>query len=285
MSPGGARTALITGCSTGIGRAAALRLDQSGWTVYAGVRKDEDMERLAAAGSDRLVPLIVDVTDAGSIAAAAERVAAGSQAGLAGLVNNAGVAYTGPLEFVPLDELRHQFEVNLVGQVAVTQAMIPALRGAGGRIVNVTSIGGIVATPFYGPYVASKFALEAISDCLRGELRPWGIETIAIEPGSIATEIWNSGLEQFDRTEERLPEAAESLYGRAIKSLRRTSRETGDRGIPADVAAAAIERALTARRLRARYRVGRDAHAMALVSRVLPDRTWDRLLARVMRLP
>jgi NAD(P)-dependent dehydrogenase (short-subunit alcohol dehydrogenase family) len=285
MSPGGSRTALITGCSTGIGRAAALRLDASGWTVHAGVRKEEDEERLAAAGSDRLVPLIVDVTDAGSIAAAAERVAAGSPAGLDGLVNNAGVAYTGPLEFVPLDELRHQLEVNLVGQVAVTQAMIPALRQANGRIVNITSIGGIVATPFYGPYVASKFALEAISDCLRGELRPWGIETIAIEPGSIDTEIWNTGLEQFDRTEQRLPEAAESLYGRAIKSLRRTSRETGNRGIPADVAAAAIERALTARRPRARYRVGRDAHAMALLSRALPDRTWDRLLGRIMRLP
>jgi NAD(P)-dependent dehydrogenase (short-subunit alcohol dehydrogenase family) len=284
MSPG-PRTALITGCSTGIGRAAALRLDASGWTVYAGVRRAVDVERLAAEGSDRLVPLIVDVTDAGSIAAAAERVAAGSTAGLDGLVNNAGVAYTGPLEFVPLDELRHQLEVNLVGQVAVTQAMIPALRQASGRIVNITSIGGIVATPFYGPYVASKFALEAISDCLRGELRPWGIETIAIEPGSIDTEIWNTGLEQFDRTEQRLPEAAESLYGRAIKSLRRTSRETGNRGIPADVAGAAIERALTARRPRARYRIGRDAHAMALLSRVLPDRTWDRLLARIMRLP
>lgn len=284
MSPG-PRTALITGCSTGIGRATALRLDGSGWTVYAGVRKDEDAERLAAAGTDRLAPLIVDVTDDGSIAAAAERVAADSPAGLTGLVNNAGVAYTGPLEFVPLDELRHQLEVNLVGQVAVTQAMVPALRRASGRIVNVTSIGGLVATPFYGPYVASKFALEAISDCLRGELRPWGIETIAIEPGSIDTEIWSTGLEQFERTEQRLPEAAEPLYGRAIRSLRRTSRETGDRGIPADVAAAAIERALTTGRPRARYRVGRDARAMALLSRLLPDRTWDRLLARIMRLP
>jgi NAD(P)-dependent dehydrogenase (short-subunit alcohol dehydrogenase family) len=281
----GVRTALISGCSTGIGRATALRLDASGWTVFAGVRRDGDAEALAAAGSDRLAPLIVDVTDAATIAAAAEQVDAGSPAGLGALVNNAGVAYTGPLELVPLDELRHQLEVNLVGQVAVTQALIPALRKARGRIVNVTSIGGIVATPFYGPYVASKFALEAISDCLRGELRPWGIETIAIEPGSIDTEIWNTGLEQFDRTEQRLPAAAEPLYGRAIKSLRRTSRETGNRGIPADVAAAAIERALTARRPRARYRVGRDAHAMAALSRILPDRTWDRVLARIMRLP
>jgi NAD(P)-dependent dehydrogenase (short-subunit alcohol dehydrogenase family) len=285
VSPGGARTALITGCSTGIGQATALRLDGSGWRVFAGVRKDEDAVRLAAAGSGRLVPLIVDVTDAGSVAAAAERVAADSPAGLDGLVNNAGVAYTGPLEFVPLDQLRHQLEVNLVGHVAMTQALIPALRTARGRIVNITSIGGIVSTPFFGPYNASKYGLEAISDCLRVELRPWGIETIVIEPGSIATEIWSSGLEQFDRTERRLPAEALSLYGGSIKALRRTARETGERGIPAEHAAAVIEKALAAARPRARYRIGRDAHAMALLSRFLPDRTWDRLLGRIMRLP
>jgi NAD(P)-dependent dehydrogenase (short-subunit alcohol dehydrogenase family) len=279
------RAALITGCSTGIGRATALRLDGSGWRVYAAVRKPADADGLAAAGSERLQPIILDVTGPDSIAEAAARIDAECRAGLDALVNNAGVAYTGPLELLPLDELRSQLEVNVVGQVAVTQAMVGALRRASGRIVNITSIGGIVATPFYGPYVASKFALEAISDCLRGELRPWGIETIAIEPGSIATEIWNTGLEQFDRTEERLPPAADSLYGKAMRSLRRTSRETGNRGIPADVAAGAIERALNARRPRARYRVGRDAHVMAFLSRALPDRTWDRLLARIMRLP
>jgi NAD(P)-dependent dehydrogenase (short-subunit alcohol dehydrogenase family) len=285
MNATGIRTALVTGCSTGIGRATALRLDASGWTVFAGVRKQGDREALATAGTDRLVPLIVDVTDPATIAAAAARIDADAPDGLGALVNNAGVAYTGPLEFVPLDELRNQLEVNLIGQVAVTQAMIPALRKGGGRIVNITSIGGIVTTPFFGPYNASKYGLEAISDCLRVELRPWGIETIAIEPGSIATEIWSSGLEQFDRTEERMPAEALTLYGRAIKGLRRAARETGERGIPPDRAAAVIEKAILASRPRARYRIGRDAHVMATLARVLPDRLWDRAIARIMRLP
>jgi NAD(P)-dependent dehydrogenase (short-subunit alcohol dehydrogenase family) len=279
------RVALITGCSTGIGRATALRLDASGWSVYAGVRRQEDADSLAAAGSERLTPLIIDVTDQGSIAAAAERVEAESAAGLGALVNNAGVAYTGPLEFVPLDELRNQLEVNVTGHVAITQALIPALRRARGRIVNITSIGGIVATPFFGPYNASKYALEAISECLRVELRPWGIETIAIEPGSISTEIWSSGLEQFDRTEERMPAEAQTLYGKAIKGLRRAARETGERGIPADHAAAVIEKALVVSRPRARYLIGRDARVMATLSRVLPDRLWDRAIGRIMGLP
>ena len=285
MSGSAVRVALITGCSTGIGRATALRLDASGWSVYAGVRKQEDADSLAAAGSERLTPLIIDVTDPASIAAAAERVEAESAAGLGALVNNAGVAYTGPLEFVPLDELRNQLEVNLTGHVAITQAMIPALRRARGRIVNITSIGGIVATPFFGPYNASKYALEAISDCLRVELRPWGIKTIAIEPGSISTEIWSSGLEQFDRTEERMPAEAQTLYGKAIKGLRRAARQTGERGIPADHAAAVIEKALVVSRPRARYLIGRDARVMATLSRVLPDRLWDRAIARIMGLP
>jgi len=282
---GGDRAALITGCSTGIGRATALRLGGSGWRVYAGVRKQVDADALAAAGSQRLVPLILDITDPDSVATAVERLRSDSPGGLHALVNNAGVAYTGPLEFAPLDEFRNQIEVNLTAHLAMTQAMLPALRPVRGRIVNVTSIGGIVATPFYGPYNASKYGLEAISDCLRVELRPWGIETIIIEPGSIATEIWNSGLEQFDRTEQRMPAEAHSLYEDAIEALRRASRETGARGIPADHVAAVIEKALAARRPRARYRVGRDAHAMATLSRVLPARLYDRLVARTLRLP
>ncbi len=279
-----ARVALITGCSTGIGRATALRLESSGWTVFAGVRKQEDADSLAAAGSERLRPVIVDVTDTESIAATAELVGA-EAGGLQALVNNAGVAYTGPLEFVPLDEFRNQLEVNLTGHLAMTQAMIPALRIGRGRIVNITSIGGVVSTPFFGPYNASKYGLEAISDCFRVELRPWGIDTIVIEPGSIATEIWNSGLDQFDRTEERMPPEGRTLYAKAIKSLRRAAKETGDRGIPADHAAAVIEKALIVKRPRARYRIGRDAHIMGTLSSVLPDRAWDRLLGRIMRLP
>jgi len=279
------RSVLITGCSTGIGRATALRLDAAGWRVFAGVRKKEDAESLAADGSERLEPLIVDVADAASIDVARDRITASSPAGLDGLVNNAGVAYSGPLEFVPLDDFRRQLEVNLIGHLAMTQAMIPALRTARGRIVNLTSIGGIVATPFFGPYNASKFALEALSDCLRVELRPWGIETIAIEPGSVATDIWERGQDNARQMQESMPPEAEELYGEAMVAMTNASRETGARGIPPEDAAAAIERALTAKRPRPRYLVGRDAKAMAGASRLLPARIYDRLVAKNLKLP
>lgn len=285
MSAEPGRAVLITGCSTGIGRASALRLDDAGWRVFAGVRTDEDAASLAAAGSDRLTPLIVDITDSASIDLCRERVEAAASDGIDGLVNNAGAAHVGPLEFVPLEDLRRQLEVNVVGHVAMTQALIPSLRRTGGRIVNVTSVGGIVATPFFGPYCASKFALEAIGDCLRVELRPWGIETIAIEPGSIATEIWETGAKIFDDLRERLPPEAIEHYGRAMKVTARVSAQTGARGIAPDRAAIVIERALTAARPRARYLVGRDAVGMAAGRRLLPARVHDRLTARLLGLP
>ena len=279
------RGVLITGCSTGIGRATALRLDGRGWRVYAGVRKDEDAEALGRDGSDRLVPLIVDVADGPSIELAAERVRDECPGGLDGLVNNAGVAYSGPLEYVPLDDFRKQLEVNLVGHLAMIQAMLGSLRTARGRIVNITSIGGIVATPFFGPYNASKFALEALSDCLRVELQPWGIETIVIEPGSVATEIWESGGENARRTVEGMAPEAHELYGDAIEATARVAADTGARGIPPDDVAATIERALTATRPRARYLVGRDAKMMAGASRALPAKVYHRLVARPLKLP
>ena len=281
----GRRTALVTGASTGIGRATALELARCGFAVLAGVRKPEDGEALQTSATGELEPVIIDVTDAASIEAAAAKVSEQDGGGLAGLVNNAGIAYTGPLEFVALDDLRHQLEVNLIGQLAVTQAMLPELRAASGRIVNVTSIGGLVATPFFGPYVASKFALEAVSDCLRIELRPWGIETIAIEPGSAATEIWDSGRAIADETRARMGDEAERLYGAALDQTQRISAETGARGIPPEEVARVIHKALTVRRPRARYTVGRDAIGMKFASRLLPDRLWDRIVARSLKLP
>jgi NAD(P)-dependent dehydrogenase (short-subunit alcohol dehydrogenase family) len=284
MSP--VRAALVTGASTGIGRATALELSRCGFQVFAGVRRPEDGERVRAEATGELEPVLIDVTDGASIEAAAAAIAERTAgAGLAGLVNNAGVAYAGPLEFVPLDDLRRQLEVNLIGQIAVTRAMLPGLRTARGRIVNVTSIGGLVATPFYGPYCASKFALEAVSDCLRGELRPWGIETIAIEPGSAKTEIWDRGQRIADEVRGRMPPEAEELYGKAIEQVAEISAETGARGIPPEQVARTIHKALTTRRPRARYLVGRDAIGMRLASRLLPDRAWDALLARTLKLP
>lgn len=279
------RAVLISGCSTGIGRAAALRLAAAGWRVFAGVRREADAEGLAAEASGRLRPLILDVADGASIEIAAERVAAETPDGLHGLVNNAGIAISGPLEFIPLEDFRRQLEVNLTGQVAMIQATLPALRRASGRILNVTSIGGRVTTPFFGPYCASKFGLEAVSDSLRVELRPWGIETIAIEPGSIATEIWSGGLRLFEGMRERMPPQAFELYEKAMRSTAKASQDTGARGIAPERVAETIERALTARRPRARYLIGRDAHAMVWASRLLPDRIYDRVVARSLDLP
>ena len=174
---------VITGASTGIGRASALDLDSRGFRVFAGVRKDEDAERLRSERPS-IEPLRIDVTDADSIAAARDRVTeAVDGAGLAGLVNNAGIAVPGPLEHLPIDEIRRQLEVNLIGQIAVTQAFLPLLRTARGRIVNIGSIGGRVALPLLGPYAGSKHAMEGITDSLRRELRPWGIEVSIVRPG------------------------------------------------------------------------------------------------------
>ena len=278
------RAALVTGASSGIGRATALLLARSGFTVFAGVRKAEDGERVQSEAQGELEPLLLDVTDPEQTAAAVEQIKQRGR-GLTALVNNAGAAHSGPLEFIDLADLRRQLEVNLVGQIAVTQAMLPLLRPNTGRIANVTSIGGLVATPFMGPYCASKFALEAVSDCLRTELKPWDIKVIAIEPGSAATEIWERGVATAEDARERMPEEAERLYGEALDTMRTVTTETGERGIPAEEVARVIHKALTVRRPRARYLVGRDAIGMKLGSALLPDKVWDAAVRRTLKLP
>src|SRR5258708_33287478 len=183
-----ARSVVATGASTGIGEACALRLDRRGFHVFAGVRREVDGGALKQKASGRLTPILLDVTDASSIKSAAAAVAASlDEEGLSGLVNNAGIAIAGPLEFLPIDELRRQFEVNVIGQIAVTQAFLPLLRKGHGRIVNMGSISGRLAFPLLGPYAASKFALRALTTALRMELRPWGIPVSIIEPSGIAT--------------------------------------------------------------------------------------------------
>ena len=284
------RAVLITGASTGIGRAAALRLDADGWRVFAGVRREEDAEALRTAGSERLTPLILDVTDAGQIAAAAERIGRETdtggegQGGLDGLVNNAGIGVMGPLETLPLDDFRRQIEVNLTGQVAVTQAMLPLIRRATGRVVFVSSAGGRMALPFGGPYHAAKFGLEAVADSLRQELRPWRIEVAVIEPGSIDTPIWERAVQSYEEMAVRAPAAQEELYGKRLANLQEGARKTAARGISPEKAAEAIVDALTARRPRTRRRVGLDAQGQVLLRRLLPDRALDRLLAAFLRL-
>ena len=277
MSNSGA--VLVTGASTGIGRATALRLDALGFTVFAGVRKVGDGEALRAAASDRLKPLILDVIEHTTIAAAAATIAA-SQLPLVGLVNNAGIAAAAPLEFVPIDDFRHQLEVNVVGQLAVTQAMLAMLREAGGRIVNITSIGGLVAGPMLGPYHASKFALEAMTDTMRIELAPWGIRVAAIEPGQIATPIWSTAAVKADQMLAAMPAAARELYGRGIVGARKAAERAEKTGLPPKKVAEAIAHALTAKRPKTRYLVGSDARLVGRLVRHLPDRTRDRLMVR-----
>jgi len=279
------KSALITGASTGIGRATALRLDGEGWRVFAGVRRKEDGVSLQTVASKRLAPVQLDVTEPEQIAAAIERI--GSQvdpAGLDGLVNNAGVAVMGPLETLPIEDFRRQIEVNLTAQVAVTQAALPLIRTSRGRVVFVSSIGGRTALPFGGPYHASKFGIEAVTDCLRQELRPWGIEVAAIEPGSIDTPIWERGESAADAIAARAPRSQQELYGEAIENFRGAVRRTAERGIAPEKVAAAISHALSARRPRARYLVGADARGQALAWSLLPTRLRDRLVARTMGL-
>jgi NAD(P)-dependent dehydrogenase (short-subunit alcohol dehydrogenase family) len=270
-------TVLVTGASTGIGEATALHLRELGFEPVAGVRSDEDAERLARSG---LRTVTLDVTDAGQIAAVGEDIGAGA---LAGLVNNAGIAVAAPLEFLPLDQLRRQLEVNLVGQVGVTQALLPSLRRGRGRIVNVSSIGGRVALPLLGAYNMSKFGLEAFSDSLRRELRGQGVDVIVIEPGGIKTPIWKKGNALADELAQGITPEGERLYGRMIEAVRsETVKIEQVRGLPARDVAEVIGTALTSSRPRARYVIGKEAKSRAVVARVLPDRVMDRLIGRAL---
>lgn len=277
------RSALVTGASTGIGRATALRLDASGWKVFAGVRREEDADSLRAEASERLAPVFVDVTDADQVAAAAERIEAESEGGLDGLVNNAGVAIPGPLETVPLEDFRRQLEVNLVAYVAVTQAMLPQIRLAEGRVVFISSIGGRIAFPFGGPYHASKFGTEAIGDVFRQELRPWGLKVSIIEPGSIDTPIWERGQRTAEEIGAKSPKT-NLLYGAAIEKFRKVIEDTAERGIPPEKVAKAISHALESPRPKSRYLVGLDAKVQARLKPLIPTSVFDRIVARQLNL-
>lgn len=270
------RSVLVTGASTGIGAATALRMKAGGWDVFAAARKDSDLERLRDAG---MTALKLDVTDPASIAAAKAEL---DERGLHGLVNNAGVAVSAPIELVPLDELRQQLEVNLVGQVAVIQAFLPNIREANGRIVNVSSIGGRIALPLVGPYAASKYALEAVSDSLRRELRPWGMRVAVIEPGAVKTPIWDKGVETANRLERAMGDKGRRLYGPLADRIREETAKIPERGVDPDQVARAIEHALTASRPKLRYVVGRDAKMRLKIRALVGDRRFDALVARTL---
>jgi NAD(P)-dependent dehydrogenase (short-subunit alcohol dehydrogenase family) len=269
---------VVTGASTGIGEATATRLAAQGFIVFAGVRSAADADRLRSQSLPGLRPLMIDVTDAESIKrAAAEVTEAVGADGLKGLVNNAGVSWGGPIEFEELDEIRQMFEVNVFGLLAVTQAFLALVRTGHGRIVNMSSVGGRMSVPFVGAYSATKHSVEAICDALRVELRPWGIKVACIEPGTIATPLWERGFAQFDRQVEKMPPEALELYGEYIPRMRKITETTAERGIPPARVADAVEHALTSARPKARYLVGNDALAQVAL-RAIPVKGRDALL-------
>jgi NAD(P)-dependent dehydrogenase (short-subunit alcohol dehydrogenase family) len=276
---------LVTGASTGIGRACALELHRLGYRVFAGVRKPADGERLVAAASERLTPVILDVTRLDTItAAAAEIDAALGATPLVGIVNNAGVGVGGPLEYLPLGDLKWQFEVNVFGQMAVTQAFLPRLRASRGRIVNIGSIGGRVSQAFMGPYCASKFALSALTFSLREELRPWGVQATIIEPGAIQSDIWDKADASVIEAEQALSAEARTRYGKAMEAMKRMFARQRRHAIPALRVVEKVVIALEAPTIKARYLPGREAKMVAFFRWLLPDAWLEAMIRKALGL-
>ncbi len=275
------QSVFITGASSGIGLAATRELEWRGWQVFAGYLPGENLDALKSGASERLTLIPIDITQEADIEAALQIVmkAVGS-GGLHGLVNNAGIGLSCPIETMPMVALRRTLEVNFLGHVAVTQAFLPLVRRVSGRIVNTTSILGRVVTPFSGAYCASKFALEAFTDALRLELQPWNIHVAAIEPDIIRTPIWQKTITSLDEFAAELSPEAEYLYGRRYRAMRQSIIDIAAQAIPAERVAAAITHALTAQRPRTRYLVGNEARFAALARRLLPDRLFDTLIRR-----
>jgi NAD(P)-dependent dehydrogenase (short-subunit alcohol dehydrogenase family) len=272
----GTGTVVITGASTGIGEACALRLDKLGFRVFAGVRRSEDGEALQKKSSDRLTPVLLDVTSEHSITRAARTVGDGP---LAGLVNNAGIVVAGPVELVPIAQWRKQLEINVIGQVAVTQAFLPMLRAGRGRIVNMGSVAGRSALPFSGPYCSSKFALEGLSDALRMEMEPFGVSVSIVEPGAVRTPIWKKSMGEANESMAGTAPELLGLYRAMLAKIQAGAALAEKGGCSAEEVAKAVEHALTAAKPRTRYVVGSDAK-LRMRLRILPDRTMDSLILK-----
>lgn len=270
---------LVTGASTGIGYACVETLANAGFIVYAGVRGESDAQRLSAVHGN-VRPVLLDVTIPEQIAAAAQSIRAAGIP-LRGVVNNAGIAVAGPLEYLPMDAFRRQFEINLFGALAVTQAMLPLLRAAGsGRIVFMSSVSGQIAPPYVGPYASSKFALEALADSLRMELSAFGVGVSVVQPGNVRTPIWQKGRDAKDALVESMPEEALSHYGHAVEALVRITEHEERTGIEPGVVAQTVLHALTAAQPKARYPVGNPPAWQRRLASLLPERVRDGLVLK-----
>lgn len=277
---------VISGASTGIGAACARFLADHGFQVFAGVRDRQAGEELAGGRAARLVPIHLDVTEERSVRDAVDNLTQQvGNVGLAGLINNAGIAIGSPLEVIPIEQLRRQFEVNVFGQIAVTQAFLPLLRKGRGRIINMGSIAGRATIPLMGPYSASKFALEALTNALRLELQPWGMQVSVIEPGAVATPIWEKSIKAAKELEAVVSSTALSRYTEMAIRVKEAVGKAAERAIPPDAVVHAVVHALTAPRPRTRYLVGTDAKIRAWMVKWLPDRLNDRLLTWILKLP
>jgi NAD(P)-dependent dehydrogenase (short-subunit alcohol dehydrogenase family) len=280
------RHAVVTGASSGIGKATALHLARLGYHVYAGVRRTGDGESLQyGMPASRLTSLMLDITDGQQILAAAETIEAHvGGTGLQALVNNAGVALTGPLELVSVEAFRQQFEVNVIGQLAVTQAFLRSLREARGRIVIMGSIGSHITMPFAGPLAASKSTITSLAHALRQELAPWDIRVVLIEPASIRTEAVDKLIRDAQRVVDEFPPGAQDLYRIAYPEMIRRALAQEQHGSPPDLVARAVAKALTDRRPRARYLVGRHAYLLSTAAH-LPSPVLDMVRRRLFGLP
>lgn len=272
---------VVTGASSGIGKDVARRLAATGRKVIAGVRHQADYEIAEKNGTH---PLFLDVSKADQVQAAAEKIRGLTHgAEKVHLVNNAGIAVSGPVEAVSMEKWTEQFEVNVLGLVRMTQAVLPLIRETQGRVVNVSSISGLFASPYLGPYCASKFAVEALSDSLRRELRPFGVRVILIEPGPVATPIWEKGLARKDQMLASIPEDLRRIYGKGLERFEKMTTDAAHSAVAVDRCSRVIERALAEPNPRLRYLVGKKSLSLqTTLFACLPAKWMDGLIARVM---
>ncbi len=274
-------TVLVTGAGRGIGRAIAERLAEGGFDVLAGVRTEQDAAAVRAARPHRVTPVILDVTDPRQLAALPDALPERLDA----VVNNAGIVVAGPLEALTDDDLRRQFDVNVVGQLAVTRAVLPRLRAARGRVVFVSSLNGRLSMPLMGAYSASKFALEAAADALRMELRPWDVEVVVVEPAQTDTDLWRTADAMVHQAESQMTNEHRRLYADHVAGIKKMIPMSQRMAVPADKVAAVVSEALIARRPRPRYIVGVAPRVQLAVLTALPTRLRDRVLRAVSGMP
>jgi NAD(P)-dependent dehydrogenase (short-subunit alcohol dehydrogenase family) len=272
---------LVTGAGRGIGRTIAEQLAAHGWDVIAGVRSDADGAALTAVDPQRISAVILDVTDDEDISALDDALPDRLDA----VVNNAGIVMAGPMETLTTQQWRTQLEVNVIGQLAVTRAVLPRLRAAHGRVVFISSVNGRMSTPLIGAYAASKFALEAAADALRMELSPWRIPVVLIEPAQTDTDMWRTAGSMVDDVDAALTPAERDLYGRHVSGMRKAVPIWQRLAVAPEKVSDVVRAALTAKRPRARYIVGAGPRLQIALMTNLPVRVRDRVLRAVMRQP